>query len=158
MENHIISVFIGIVSSLLATGLFIGLSEFVRRVVLPWYEDKIYRGVRVDGSWSLTEIGEINFEEEEMKMHLTQHGDQVSGSYYHVDEGKKYEYVVSGRISGMYFLATAVPKTSRQIDAISFLLHIDTNKGYLKMSGGVLNQGKPGEVKVNDGCTFKWDG
>ncbi|EMF8902525.1 TPA: hypothetical protein NJ546_004597 [Vibrio parahaemolyticus] len=158
MENYMLSVAIGIISSLLATGLFIGLSEFVRRVVLPWYEDKIYRGVRVDGAWSLIKISDINFEDEDMKMHLTQHGDRISGSYYHVDDGKKDEYVVSGRISGMYFLATAVPKTSRQIDAISFLLHIDTNQGHLQMSGGVLNQGKPGEVKVHDGCVFKWDG
>ncbi|MEZ8252098.1 hypothetical protein AB6C79_05210 [Vibrio splendidus] len=157
MENHLLSVVIGIISSLLATGVFIGMSEFFRRVVLPWYIDKVYRGVRVDGSWSLIEIDGISFEGREAKLSLTQHGDSISGIYYHVNNGKKYTYVVSGRLSGMYFLATAVPQSTRQIDAISFLLYIDTSLGALKMSGGILNQDKPGQVQANDGVVFQWD-
>jgi hypothetical protein len=47
------SLVIGIVSSLVATALFLGFAEFFRRSLLPWYIDKLYRGVRIDGTWTL---------------------------------------------------------------------------------------------------------
>ncbi|EJA7341234.1 TPA: hypothetical protein JG809_003270 [Vibrio parahaemolyticus] len=158
MENHTISEVIGIVSSLVATALFICFSEFFRKVVLPWYEDKIYRGVRVDGVWKLVEIEDQNIESSDIKMRLElcQHGDKVTGLYYHTDGDRKYEYDVTGRISGMYLLATAAPRSNRQIDAVSFLFHLETKNSCLRMSGAALNQGNPGEVKCNDGLLFVW--
>ncbi len=56
MDDLVISLGIGISSSLFATALFISVSEFFRRIILPWYADKIYRGVRVDGEWEVDEI------------------------------------------------------------------------------------------------------
>jgi len=158
MESSAVSIIIGIVSSLFATAIFIILSEFIRRVAIPWYEDKIYRGVRIDGKWELLHLGD---EDEliggiSMQLHLKQKGDVISGTYMHSMGETTYNYLISGKIRDMYFLATAVPASNRQIDGMSLLLHIQYEKSKLKMQGGVLYEGSPGKVKDHIGITFVW--
>lgn len=157
-DKLIISLIVGIVSSLLATVLFIGVSELIRRVIIPWYADKIYRGVRIDGDWELCHIKEKGVPDNGAYMRLTleQKGDKIKGVYSHKGKDEAAdEYILDGRIRDMYFLATAVPKSNRQIDGISFLLHIEYDKSRLAMNGNVLSQGKPGEVSCHENLVFK---
>lgn len=55
----------------------------------------------------------------------------------------------------MYFLATAVPKSKRHVDAITIFLHISTAKYKLVMVGGILSQDKPDEVASHLGIKFQ---
>ncbi|MBF6057748.1 hypothetical protein [Thiomicrorhabdus heinhorstiae] len=164
MGNIGLSLIIGISSSLVATALFILLSEFIRRVIIPWYADKIYRGVRIDGEWEATvlsgnEDAKETMEENDMfmRLSLSQKGETIKGGYTHKNINEEAdEYHLEGRIRDMYFLATAIPKSNRKIDGISFLFHIDYKGSKLRMIGGVLSQGKAGEVLSHNGIGFEW--
>lgn len=164
MENIGLSLIIGICSSLFATALFISLSEFVRKVIIPWYADKIYRGVRIDGEWEVTMIdgkNDIREVAEEknmfMQLFLSQKGDTIKGNYKHKGHNQKVdEYNLEGRIRDNYFLATAIPTSNRRIDGISILLHIDYIDSKLTMTGGILLQGKEGKVESTEEIRFEW--
>ena len=79
MDSLIISLGIGISSSLLATALFILVSEFFRRKILPWYADKIYRGVRIDVECGVVEALGVNLKDQNksMTLSLVQRGDVI---------------------------------------------------------------------------------
>ena len=160
MENITLPLIVGICSSLIATAAFITLSELSRKVILPWYADKIYRGVRVDGKWMVSKVEEkeINSEKDVFSFELIQKGDRISGIYYHNgdDPGELETYELSGRIRDTFFIATAIPKSNRLIDGASFLLHIDHNCGKLRMTGGVLCKDSPGKVKAISHIQFVW--
>ncbi|WP_346837984.1 hypothetical protein [Microbulbifer sp. SAOS-129_SWC] len=164
MEEIGVSLVVGIGSSLVATAIFISLSEFIRKVILPWYADKIYRGVRIDGTWEATKfegnkIDELMKNNEMlMKMVLRQKGELVSGSYIHKEQDQEIdEYYLSGRIRDMYFLATAIPKSNRKIDGVSLMFHIDYLDSKLKLTGGALCKGPQGIVHPLDGLEFEWN-
>ena len=158
MENIALSLVIGISSSLFATALFISLSEFVRKCALPWYADKIYRGVRIDGDWEVKEIlgNDLNSNNQSVLLSLKQKGDKISGFYIHKDKEDISEYVLEGKIRDMYFLATSVPKSNRHADAATLLLYIKNADSKLVMDGGLMYQGSPGEVDSNLGVRFEW--
>jgi hypothetical protein len=148
---------LGIVSSLVATGLFIGISEMVRRILLPWYADRIYRGVRIDGDWNLISLNSASSPQDfEMELHLKQSGDRVSGTYAHKPpKGRRDTYQLTAAIRDGYLLAYATPISNRHMDAISLLLYIHTKLDDLQLSGGVLFSGDPGKVKTIEQISFR---
>ena len=156
MENIAISLIIGITSSMIATAVFIFLSELIRRTVLPWYADKIYRGVRIDGKWVLVknEGNDIPEKDELMTFDLTQKGDTITGTYTHKLKNEIDLYRLNGFLRDMYFSAIAMPMSNRQIDAASFLFYVEYEGSRLHFLGGVLYKGKPGEVKAWQDLNF----
>ncbi|MGM8939735.1 hypothetical protein ACS8E2_13680 [Psychrobacter glaciei] len=162
MDSLLVSLVVGISSSLFATALFILVSEFFRRKVLPWYGDKIYRGVRIDGDWEVCEFKGVNLKDLKdsagfIKLSLKQSGDVIEGIYSHKGGDEETDqYVLQGRIRDMYFLATAVPKSNRHVDAITLLLYITNSKSQLIMTGGVTHKSSPGKVDCTLGVEFQW--
>jgi hypothetical protein len=49
--NASASVLLGIVSSLIATFVFLFLAYVFKTAVLPWFRQQVYRGVRINGAW-----------------------------------------------------------------------------------------------------------
>ena len=45
------SILLGIVSSLIATPIFLCLAYVFNKVLLPWFRQQVYRGVRINGEW-----------------------------------------------------------------------------------------------------------
>ena len=148
MEPVTLSLLIGISGSLIATLIFIGVSEFIRKGFLPWYADKVYRGVRIDGTW----IMDTDRSKDEIQVSLTlrQHGEDISGNVVVEVEDSKMAFELIGRIQNMYFAAAAYPVSKRHIDPMTFLLHIDFLKGSLRMQGGMCLAKQAGDVKAYD--------
>nr|WP_298167025.1 hypothetical protein [uncultured Pseudomonas sp.] len=138
---------LGIASSLVATAIFICISEAFRKILIPWFSDKVYRGVRIDGEWS-SEEGDANF-------NLKQWGDKISGIYSHGEPGDVTTYNVVGTIKNMYFMAFTEPVSYKVIDAGSLLMHVEYRGGKLILRGSLLYKGSPGEVKAWEGMVFK---
>ena len=46
------SIFVGVVSGVLASALILFISAFARKVMIPWYRQIIYRGVDISGEWA----------------------------------------------------------------------------------------------------------
>jgi len=152
-----LTLIVGIASSLLATGMFIGASELVRRVILPWYADKVYRGVRIDGDWDIAFYKDIPKPAElQMSFHLSQSGEKISGQYSHgTPDTRRDVYNVVGLVRDGYFLAYATPVSNRHLDGISILLHIRSKGDDLLMAGSVLCCASPGTVAAVEPVTFK---
>ena len=159
MENIYPALVVGIASSLVATVIFISMSELIRKIILPWYADKIYRGVRIDGEWEIKEFEGKEIESSKkscVKLSLKQCGEKITGKYSHKLTDEIDEYILEGRVRDMFFLATAVPKSKRLIDASSFLLHIDYSNSKLIMTGGILYKSTPGQIKTYADMKFVW--
>lgn len=159
MENTVLSIVLGIVSSLIATAFFIAISELTRRLLIPWYTDRIYRGARIDGRWELKRLAdkEVLGSRLGMYMDLTQSGDEVSGTYSHKgNDGTVDTYRLAGCIRDRYFLATATPVSNRHLDGVALVLYLRTENSELVLSGGALFCSEPGGVKSQDALTFVW--
>jgi len=144
-------VILGISSSLIATLIFISLSKFFSRVVLPWYENKIYKGVRVDGKWDLKE-GQDN---SESVLNLNQSGDLVSGTHFHsftlVSGGKITEsYHVKGYVKDGYFFATLDPISNNIVDSGTIHMKIFKHQDKLHLKGSMsgVSADEKGEIKT----------
>ena len=158
--SNFISLIIGIVSSLVATGVFIALSELFRRVVLPWYEDKIYRGVRIDGEWRLKSVdGKLvdpKDKDTESKFTLRQKGEKVTGEYKHGDvDGKDEVYLVIGFIRDGYLSLLSEPKSRRSMDAGVGLYHIRNEDSKLQLLGSLTFVSTPGQVKTQERMCYE---
>ena len=160
MDNFT-SLIVGIVSSLIATATFILLSELARRVVLPWYEDRIYRGVRIDGEWILDSLDGNHVDCESTtalisKFTFAQKAERIAGEYMHTDKESKPDlYQVTGRIRDGYLAVIMEPKSRRSIDAGVGLFHIRSEQGALRLFGVLSYAGDPGEVEVEQKVCYK---
>jgi len=141
MDNYV-ALLIGIASSLIATFAFVAISELTRRVFLPWYADKIYRGVRLDGIWQVCRVDdkELDPKTSGCDFSLAQKGDQITGTSVLIDKDndEKTEYNVRGQIRDGYFSATAWPIKPNMIDAMSCLLHVFYDDKKLRMKGRLI--------------------
>ncbi|EOW9302544.1 hypothetical protein [Vibrio cholerae] len=157
MENsNFVSLIIGIASSLLATGLFIVISELVRRVAIPWCKDKLYNGVRVEGDW-LHDVEKSQYDIY-AKMSLTQWGANVKGTYHH-GEGKEQEhYKVSGTVSNQFLLLNFTPETNKRMDVGVALFHIDESidHGKLELKGNMLYKSGSSSIGTLDTVVFEF--
>lgn len=158
MDKTTLSLIIGIAGSLIATGIFIGISEFIRRVFLPWYADMIYRGVRIDGDWRL--INE-NVEREtnesttfDQTLTLKQSGENVTGNTYIKVGSAKIIFEFSGRIRNMYLSGVSYPVSKRHIDPQTFLFHIDYVGGSLRLTGVIAHAESAGKISANGSARF----
>ena len=52
---------VGIVSGLVTATLVLGIRNFYIKVVLPWYEDRIYKDAKIEGKWK-GEIQDTGYE------------------------------------------------------------------------------------------------
>jgi hypothetical protein len=134
------SLIIGITSSLFATALFISISEFIRKVLLPWYADKIYRGIRIDGSWGDAEsAAEGDQGLLPQSLILEQNGDQITGEFsFRAEVNQELEvYKVTGIIRDGIFSAMMRSKSAYHLDALTILTRIGSPHDRLEMKGAV---------------------
>lgn len=129
---------LGIFGSLIATGVFVGLSELTRRILLPWYSDKIYRGVRIDGEWEEKSMSATGAPKLAMTLSLTQKADKIDGFYMHTNGDETDIYVLTGQLRDQYLHAIATPKSDRHIDGVTLLLRVDNVNSRQELEGGIL--------------------
>ena len=154
--DYILALIVGIGSSLIATGIFIGASELVRRVVLPWWADKIYRGVRIDGRWCLALPEKDDDESSDrldftVELSLQQRGDRVFGTSSIINSGERgnsvIKHIISGTIRDSYFFATAVPESPHMIDPATYLFRVSHDQGLTLDGCALYLDQRTGEVR-----------
>lgn len=147
------TVLLGIVSSLVATVVFIFSSWLVKAKLLPWYADKIYRGVRIDGEWECNSIDGLkidDIDEISSSLHIVQSGDEIRGTYSHTTSNGTASYALSGNIKDAYVTVTTWPIARNQLDAGAMVLRI-FSKNELRMKGKfAFPSAETGQVKVMD--------
>lgn len=164
MNELVLPIMLGIVSSLVATFIFLSASWLIKNVVLPWYEDKIYRGVRLDGSWIRTELNGHNLKGIDLpkaKMTLKQKGEYITGLYCHGEDAKNDEdkienYHVTGHISNSFVTLTLRPMENDNIDAAAGIWHVFNGGNKLQLKGKKLYiSSSTAEVLSTDSISFE---
>ena len=146
MNELILPIILGIASSLVATAIFLSLSLLMKNVVLPWYADKIYRGVRLDGHWTRTELNEIDclsLDHPLAKLILKQKGENLTGLYTHGSNSSASEqplesYIVVGHISNSFLTLSMQPMENDNIDATTGIWHVFNKDNKLHLRGKKL--------------------
>ncbi|TZF88342.1 hypothetical protein [Cognatilysobacter lacus] len=160
MESTLLSLVVGIISSLFATAIFLVLAEIARRIVLPWYTDKLYRGVRLDGTWRLLKLDGSPVDAAMVKIGLAlqQRADVITGTYTLTGaEGHATNYHVHGIVRDRYLMATATPVSDRHLDGVAMLFYVESAESKLLMNGHFLYCAQGGEVKASNALVFAWN-
>jgi hypothetical protein len=117
MEQGTLAIIIGVISSLIATAIFILISELFRRWVLPSYADFVYRGLRIDGEWRMCQEDDKAISADNATVHffLKQKSDRISGSMIigKPSEKIKAKFVIAGHIRDGHITYHATPESFR---------------------------------------------
>ena len=52
MEKLMLTIAVGALTGLIVSGIVLTISQFVSKVVLPWYENMVYHDVKIEGQWN----------------------------------------------------------------------------------------------------------
>lgn len=101
----------------------------VQRVVLPWYENLTYKGIRLEGSWQSTTSSHKKVTHHEF-MDIKQRGHILTGYYFVKNELKKSKpilsnYSLEGRIVNNHISLSCFIKSQKRMGIVQFLLEID---------------------------------
>ena len=123
----------GIISSLVATFIFLGGAFIFRKHVSPWIEDSMYKGVRIDGHWKDADIDDESslFS----ALDLKQKASEITGIYSHGNDSDKTSYKVRGEIQNTYVNASFWPISSKLIDSFTFLGRVYHSESNLRIKG-----------------------
>lgn len=147
MDQTMCVVFLGIVSSLVATFIFLTLSWLVRDNLIPWYLDKTYRGVRLDGLWTAATINGEAVVQNQMSMQIAQKSNLLSGVYFHASTDHTEYYTVKGVIQDGIVTLTWHPQSKKTVDAGAAVFRTYSSQSALRMTGTiVLYSGGTGAV------------
>lgn len=123
MINIALNLFLGVLSGVLTSAFIYGSALFLRRVVIPWYQNLVYEGVRIDGVWEMScpDMAQM------AQMELKQRASVLNGSLTFVlREGEGFRDVERLRTSQV---------TGRIVDRFITLDYKHTDKSRLGVGG-----------------------
>lgn len=158
MEN-LTSLIIGISSGVLTAGLLYMIGHFYRTSFIPWYEDRQYKGVILDGKWKGERVnlrtkrrkdGSIEKTEETEKLQITielrQRGYQVTGLFQaksiDLDTKTEYEnfYNLKGHISDNYLILIYSPVSRKRTGLGAFVMEVREGGNQLEGCISFINE------------------
>ena len=90
-------VFIGIIGGLITSIIILLISVLWKKVFVPWLDNRLYKGTRIDGTWQTTMV--IDGDTVHESATIKQYGNKVTGTIeYPMDtQGKSHTYKVEGK-------------------------------------------------------------
>ena len=144
-ENILTGLIAGLLSSLF--GLLI--ASYWNRAIVPWIEDRVYKGTRIDGLW-INEI-EKNGEKSKESARLEQRGNRIKGTITYPEdrEGVSHTYDVEGEFCDrtLCLIQKEIGHGYHDIGAI--LLDFKPGGSYPIMKGKGIWQNE-GEIEILD--------
>lgn len=133
------SIFIGVLSGLLTAILIFALSKFIKKVLIPWYQNVVFRGLDVSGNW----ISEFSFNNQvisEQVLELEQKGHwlngQMSSTYKLRNPNITVSFSIEGEIFDNYVFLRYKPTNKKHLGGGSVMLKIV--EGGAIMEGGLV--------------------
>lgn len=79
MTDSIITIFIGVFSGIITSGLIWVSIQIYNKIIVPWYQQSIYRGIDISGEWisSQSHVGGVSIEQ---VIQIKQKGHRLSGT------------------------------------------------------------------------------
>lgn len=120
----------GLVSGVLSSLLVLAGAKYWRAVVIPWYEDRVYKDVMIAGRWE--SLGQEHGETFTETVKVRQRAHHVSGEItYRVDD-KLIEYQFDGEFKNLILTARYWVKEESNLDRGTFTLMLKNNGQTLK--------------------------
>lgn len=122
------SIFFGVVSGVMASALLLLLGLLYQRVLLPWYEDRVYHGIMVGGTWRVEHMSNSN--RRDITIELVQRANRLIGASIHVATGDNVagdrvrRYSLEGEIRDRFVYLRGVHSDPARIGANSFLFEV----------------------------------
>jgi hypothetical protein len=108
--NNLESLIIGIVSGIITTALIYLAVLIFRKIVIPWYQEIVYKGIDVGGKWRMSSA---EIEGMDMFLNLAQHAHRLKGTLtlFRKNEMESQidpirTYKIEGSISNRFIVAT----------------------------------------------------
>ena len=120
----------GVISGVIAAVLiFVGL-RYWNRVIVPWYEDRVYLDIKIAGDWETTgqEHGETFHEAAKVE----QNAHRVWGEITYKTESEFIQYEFEGEFRNLLLTARYWVKADNNLDRGTFTLMLKNNGRTLK--------------------------
>ena len=117
---------IGVVSGVITSVLILLAEKVFHEIILPWYQEKVYQGVSIDGNWSGSTT--ISKREWFIRLRIDQKGSKVIGefeAYRDCSASKKEtEMTFEGRIYDGFVIINCISKNHRKLSFGAMLLRV----------------------------------
>ena len=127
MESVSLTVIAGIIAAVIGSALLYFVTVVWRKILLPWIEDKKYRGIRIDGTWSLKDDGSEGGSQYTQRetLNLDQKATSLSGRLILVSKtaGAQSDRTldVTGVVQDRFVIITCLPSNRRDLGYMVFL-------------------------------------
>ena len=120
----------GVIGALIATFLMLVGGKYWKEIIVPWYEDKIYKDIRIAGDWkTLGDEDGIKFNE---NAKIQQKAHCISGEIIYKTESEVNEYEFEGEFKNLILTARYWVKGESNLDRGTFTLMLRNNGRMLK--------------------------
>ena len=126
------SLLTGLVSSLMSLLVVLFITQFWKKILEPWYEEKLYKGPEISGAWQ-TNIKYSDGDENEISYYLKRRGVSVSG-HAHCIQGisKGMRWKLSGTFENLILSLSYVSLDKTKLDKGSVTVMLIKNGTLLK--------------------------
>ena len=145
------SIFVGVCSGIIASILLSICYIVFIRIVIPWYQSVVYRGIDIKGDWSGSRIdGEMKYN---VELTFKQNGHKLSGTFVAIDEFpdtiKTKQFKIKGEIYNNCVLVTYESNSKKNLGSGSFLFQLYESGNTLKGAMSYLRT-KTGDIGAKD--------
>ncbi len=140
MNNIILTIFIGVLSGILTSILIWIAIKTVRNILIPWYQQTIYRGINISGIWTAKHefVGGVVSTQ---ILEISQKGHSIKGTLISNNKSKSREeetayYFISGEIFDNFVDIEYNIRDKKYIGRGSLLLKV--KNGGDTLEGGVV--------------------
>jgi hypothetical protein len=118
------NLYVGIISGIITTMLIYFINEIIKKIFIPWFEEKVYKDVKLEGSWS----GKVKYEDstiEEFTINIERVSHAISGVIISKMTGKIYQ--INGEFRNSILLFSYDGTNKDEIDRGNFVLILKNN-------------------------------
>jgi hypothetical protein len=140
MTDITITIFIGVLSGVMTSGLIWTAVKIFNKIIIPWYQQSIYRGIDISGEWTSKKeyLGKVMVDQ---TIQISQKGHRISGSLISRNKiPSKGEdttsFFIEGEIFDNYVDIEYKTTDKKFIGRGSFLLKV--KEGGEKLAGGLV--------------------
>lgn len=135
INSFLIGIVSGIAASLITAIILIFLSQWWRNTFLPWFENMVSKGVRVDGVWR-TYMTIKDTEKSEIAI-LVQKGHLITGTITYPEDtkGRSHTYEIKGEFFDNVLSALLIEKGKSKLDRGALLLTLKPGTSHPEMNG-----------------------
>jgi hypothetical protein len=104
---------VGVVSGLVTSAILFVFLQYWSRIIIPWFENRVYQGIRIDKKWKITADNETAAQAEAT---ISQSAHRISGIIIWQEAGKTLQYKLTGEFKDLILTATYKQRNVNTLD------------------------------------------